>query len=143
MFNKDFFTSNTKYTREIAEARLIELGYSNFTFKNSCYTNGASFYFTSSEGKEIRVSDHSLTGKRAFTTIQVDIVEKKNISIAKIQKENKEIKVEQSFSIGDVVENHLGQGIVLGLENNMISIDFKNSGVKNIIIAFANLKKVC
>jgi hypothetical protein len=74
-FNSNFYQPNFKYTREIAEQRLISLGYKNFSFVSASYTNGASFYFTSEEGKEIRVSDHPLTGKRAFETIDVAIVE--------------------------------------------------------------------
>ena len=35
----------------MAEARLVDLGYKNFTFKSVSYTNGASFYFESEDGK--------------------------------------------------------------------------------------------
>ena len=50
-----------------------------FTFKSASYANGASFYFESEDGKEIRVSDHPLTCKRAFDVIQVDIVPVKTL----------------------------------------------------------------
>lgn len=72
-FNSNFYQPNRNYTKEMAEARLVDLGYKNFTFKSVSYTNGASFYFESEDGKELRVSDHRLTGKRAFYTIQIDI----------------------------------------------------------------------
>jgi hypothetical protein len=78
-FNNNFYTPTTSYTREMAEMRLTSLGYKDFSFKSSCYTNGASFYFEGEEGQEIRVSDHPLTGKRAFNTIQVSIVELKKL----------------------------------------------------------------
>lgn len=73
-FNSNFYKANRSYTREIAEQRLISLGYKDFTFKSVSYTNGASFYFESEDGTEIRVSDHPLTGRRAFDVVQVDIV---------------------------------------------------------------------
>lgn len=74
IFNSNFYQSNRNYTKEMAEARLVDLGYKNFTFKSVSYTNGASFYFESEDGKELRVSDHPLTGKRAFDTVQIDII---------------------------------------------------------------------
>ena len=73
-FNPNFFKPNRSYTREFAEQRLISLGFKGFQFKGCSYSNGASFYFESEEGREIRVSDHRLTGRRAFDVIQVDIV---------------------------------------------------------------------
>jgi hypothetical protein len=69
-FNKNFFASNRSYTLEMAENIMFENGYSNFQFKGSSFTNGASFYFTCND-KEIRVSDHTLTGKRAFNVTQL------------------------------------------------------------------------
>lgn len=78
-FNPNFYRSNRNYTKEMAEARLVELGYKNFTFKSVSYTNGASFYFESEDGKELRVSDHPLTGKRAFDTVKIDIVPVKTL----------------------------------------------------------------
>lgn len=86
-FNNNFYKSNRNYTREMAEARLVELGYSNFEFKASSFTNGASFYFTSEDNKTIRVSDHILTGSRAFETIQVSFEEMKTFK-AEIKKES-------------------------------------------------------
>lgn len=74
MLNTNFFTPNYSYTKEIAEKRLIDLGFVNFSYKGSSFSNGASFYFASAEGKEIRVSDHNLTGKRADECIQIRIV---------------------------------------------------------------------
>lgn len=85
-FNNDFYTPNRKYTRDMAEARLLELGYKNFHFKSVSYSNGASFYFESEDGKEIRVSDHPLTGKRAFDFVQIAIVEPKVLSVKKSEK---------------------------------------------------------
>ena len=84
-FNSNFYKSNTKYTREDAEARLYSLGYKNFYFKSVSYSNGCSFYFISEDGKEIRVSDHPLTGKRAFETIQVSITNVKTFSCKKVE----------------------------------------------------------
>lgn len=78
-FNTNFYKPNRSYTREIAEQRLISLGYKNFHFKGCSFSNGASFYFESEDGKEIRVSDHPLTGKRAFDVIQVYIVPVKTL----------------------------------------------------------------
>jgi len=77
MFNSNFYQSNNSYTREMAEAILTKKGFKNVTYKSSSFANGASFYFESEMGREIRVSDHKLTGKRAFDTIQVDLVERK------------------------------------------------------------------
>lgn len=65
----------------MAESRLNGLGYKNYSFNSACYTNGASFYFTSENGESIRVSDHELTGNRAFDTIQVSLIEKPKVSI--------------------------------------------------------------
>ena len=78
-FNSNFYTSNTSYTREMAEARMIEKGYSNFSFLGSSFSNGASFYFELQDGRKVRVSDHKLTGNRAFNTIQIYIVEPKTL----------------------------------------------------------------
>ncbi len=76
-FNPNFYQPNRSYTREIAEQRLLSLGFKNFQFKGCSFSNGASFYFENEEGREIRVSDHPLTGKRAFDIIQVNIEEPK------------------------------------------------------------------
>lgn len=76
-FNKSSYQPNLKATREQAEQRLISLGYKNFSFKSCSFSNGASFYFEGENGEEIRVSDHFLTGRRAFTTIQVSLYEVK------------------------------------------------------------------
>lgn len=76
-FNPNFFRPNTEATVEQATQRLIDLGYSNFHYKSMSRSNVASFYFTSENGEEIRVSDHRLTGNRAFNTIQVDLYEVK------------------------------------------------------------------
>jgi hypothetical protein len=78
-FNNSFYRPNFNYTREYAEARLTSLGYKNFSFTGSSFSNGASFYFQSESGQEIRVSDHPLTGKRAFDCIQVAIREIKSM----------------------------------------------------------------
>lgn len=79
-FNSNLYQPRTDYTREMAEKVMIENGYVNFHFTGMSYTNGASFYFES-EGKKIRVSDHNLTGKRAFEVIQLDIVKVKKASV--------------------------------------------------------------
>lgn len=76
-FNKAFFTANRNYTREIAEQKMKENGYTNYSFDGCSYENGASFYFTLDNGKKVRVSDHSLTGKRAFEYVQISFVEAK------------------------------------------------------------------
>src|SRR5690554_3145772 len=78
-FNSNFYKPNMSYTREDAEQRLKSLGFKNFQFKGLSYSNGASFYFESEEGREITVSDHPLTGRRAFETIQVYIVPVKTL----------------------------------------------------------------
>lgn len=82
-FNSNFYQPDTTATRTQAEKRLIELGYSNFTFKSQSKTNGASFYFEGENGEEIRVSDHPLTGRRAFNTVQVDLYEIKTMTVKK------------------------------------------------------------
>jgi len=76
-FNKNFFQANRNYTREMAEIKMNEKGFSNYSFDGCSYENGASFYFTLEDGKKVRVSDHSLTGKRAFEYIQIAFVEPK------------------------------------------------------------------
>ena len=86
-FNKNYYTPNFNYTLEHAEAILKENGITEYHFKSSSYTNGASFYFEDANGREIRVSDHSLTGKRAFNTIQLSLV--KRAILPTIKKENK------------------------------------------------------
>jgi len=74
-FNKNFYQPKTEYTREMAEARLVEKGLKGFRFTGCSYSNGASFYFEGVNGEKIRVSDHRLTGRRALGVIQVDLVE--------------------------------------------------------------------
>lgn len=77
-FNKAFFQPNRSYTRQMAEDKLISLGFTGLSFNGCSYENGASFYFTAENcEKEIRVSDHSLTGRRAFEYKQVNFVEPK------------------------------------------------------------------
>lgn len=73
-FNPNYHEPNLSYTREIAEQRLLSLGYKDFVFRNCSYNNGASFYFEAKDGREIRVSDHPLTNKRAFSVIDIPIV---------------------------------------------------------------------
>ena len=89
-FNSNFYQPNTKYTREDAEARLISLGYKNFSFKSASYSNGCSFYFIGEDGKEIRVSDHPLTGKRAFETVQISMVDVKILKVEVKKDDTKE-----------------------------------------------------
>ena len=84
-FNNKFYSPNTSYTREDAEKVMKENGYTDFQFKSCSFSNGASFYFDVN-GKEIRVSDHPLTGKRAFNTIQLSLL-KKSVIKANIKKE--------------------------------------------------------
>lgn len=84
-FNNDFYQNNAKYTREQAESKMIENGYSNFHFKGCSFSNGSSFYFDV-DGKEVRVSDHILTGKRAFDTIQISFVEVKTLKTNIVKK---------------------------------------------------------
>lgn len=85
MFNKDFFTPDHSYTREMAEQKLREKGFKNFQFSGSSFANGASFYFTSDKGEEIRVSDHKLTGKRLFDVIDIPFHEPKAFPTIKKQ----------------------------------------------------------
>lgn len=82
-FNSSFYKPNTSVTREMAEDRMKESGYTSFHFRASSYSNGASFYFTLDDGKEVRVSDHKLTGKRAVRTIQIDLFPVKKMKIKK------------------------------------------------------------
>jgi len=107
-FNKNFYQPNRSYTREFAEQRLNSLGYKNFSFKSVSYTNGASFYFEGENGEELRVSDHRLTGDRAFNVIQIDLKEikvlesplalrKKYLSGEITKKEYKNICEEKGF----------------------------------------------
>lgn len=84
MFNPKFYQPKMNYSREMAENRLFSLGYKNFRFKSCSFSHGASFYFESENGEEIRVSDHPLTGRRAFNTIQIYIVEPKIMSVKKL-----------------------------------------------------------
>ena len=83
MFNKNFYQPNTSATKEQAEARLVKLGYTNFQFKGQSFSNGASFYFTLEDDTEVRVSDHPLTGNRAFDIIQVSLYEIKTFPFTK------------------------------------------------------------
>jgi hypothetical protein len=83
MFNSNFYQTNTSATREQAEARLKKLGYKNFTFNSCSRSNGASFYFTLENGEQVRVSDHPLTGNRAFDVIQVSLYEIKTFPFVK------------------------------------------------------------
>lgn len=83
-FNNNFYKSNTSYTREIAEKLMIENGYTDFQFKGCSFANGASFYFDVN-GQEVRVSDHTLTGKRAFDVIQISFVKKSVFSAKKTE----------------------------------------------------------
>lgn len=96
-FNSNFYQSNRNYTKEMAEARLVDLGYKNFTFKSVSYTNGASFYFESEDGKELRVSDHHLTGKRAFDTVQIDIIPVKVLESP--------LKLRSKYISGEITKN--------------------------------------
>lgn len=85
-FNPNFYQSNMKYTREDAERVMRENGYTSFHFKGCSYSNGASFYFDV-EGldKEVRVSDHPLTGRRAFDVIELSFV-KRGVGLPKVNK---------------------------------------------------------
>ncbi len=98
-FNSNFYQANKSYNREFAENVLIQKGYSNFDFTGCSYSNGASFYFVLEDGRKVRVSDHNLTGKRAFEYIQVRLVEPVYFKpaqcpkkLAKAEKERAEFK---------------------------------------------------
>jgi len=73
-FNPNFYRPRMEYTREMAEARLKDLGYTEFYFTGCSHSNGASFYFELKDGTKVRVSDHPLTGRRAFDYIDISIV---------------------------------------------------------------------
>lgn len=72
-FNNSFYTADRNYTREMAEQVMRDNGYNDFQFKSASFSNGASFYFDV-DGREVRVSDHPLTGNRAFETVQLSLV---------------------------------------------------------------------
>jgi len=80
-FNKNFYQPNTKATREMAEKRMLETGFKSFSFKGSSFSNGASFYFTLTDGREVRVSDHPLTGNRAFNVLEVNLYPVKKLGL--------------------------------------------------------------
>jgi hypothetical protein len=82
-FNSNFYASNRTYTRQDAEERLIEKGIKEFAFTGQSYSNGASFYFEMNNGVKVRVSDHPLTGNRAFEYVQIPIREIKKIGVNK------------------------------------------------------------
>ena len=107
-FNSDFYTANKSYTREIAESKMTEKGYSNFTFTGCSYSNGASFYFTLEDGRKVRVSDHKLTGKRAFELIQISFIEQTvmpNDRIKKIIAEREKSAEEFRKKIAEMLAN--------------------------------------
>lgn len=141
MFNQRFYTPQTNYTRESAEKRLISLGYKNFSFKGSSYTNGASFYFTNEKGEEIRVSDHRLTGKRAFDCIQVDLIEVSTIGCIKKEATKIEAKV---YSVGENVKHStMGAGVVIEMDEvkGAVKVQFANQ-VKTFLTQFIKLEKL-
>lgn len=83
MFNRSFYTPEKRYTAQEAEQKMIEKGYTSFSLTGSSFTNGSSFYFETSTGEKVRVSDHSLTGNRAFEYTQIRFVEPKLMSAKK------------------------------------------------------------
>lgn len=93
-FNKNFYQPKTEYTREMAEARLVEKGLKGFRFTGCSYSNGASFYFEGVNGEKIRVSDHRLTGRRALGVIQVDLVEAGSLSVDQAVLKKREAEIE-------------------------------------------------
>lgn len=93
-FNKNFYQPKTEYTREMAEARLTEKGFSGFRFTGASHSNGASFYFEGVNGEKIRVSDHRLTGRRALGVIQVDLVEAGSLSVDQAVLKKREAEIE-------------------------------------------------
>jgi hypothetical protein len=82
-FNSNFYASNRTYTRQDAEERLIEKGIKEYTFTGQSYSNGASFYFEMNNGVKVRVSDHPLTGNRAFDYVQISLIKISKLSIKK------------------------------------------------------------
>jgi hypothetical protein len=82
-FNSNFYASNRTYTRQDAEERLIEKGIKEFAFTGQSYSNGASFYFEMNNGVKVRVSDHPLTGNRAFDYVQISLIKISKLSIKK------------------------------------------------------------
>ena len=97
-FNTAFYKPNHSFTLEFAEIRLNEEGFNTFRFTGSSFSHGASFYFEDCNGNKIRVSDHVLTGKRAFEEIQIPFLKVKifesGISLRKKYLENKITKSE-------------------------------------------------
>ncbi len=59
------------------------------------------FYFVDQEGNELRVSDHPLTGKRAFNTIEISI-------LPEITQERKDffnpLKIRKSYLEGKITK---------------------------------------
>ena len=82
-FNSNFYQSNSSFTKEMADAKMIASGYASFQFTGSSYSNGASFYYELENGKKVRVSDHPLTGKREIDMIQISLVQIKKMGINK------------------------------------------------------------
>lgn len=85
-FNPNFYESNLKYTRTDAEKRLNELGHEGYWFTGQSYANGASFYFINERGEKLRVSDHNLTGRRAFEVKQISITEVRSVKMTRKNK---------------------------------------------------------
>ena len=89
-----FIAATIKATIKDAEKVMTENGFTDFTFTGASYTNGASFYFTLCDNRKVRVSDHPLTGNRAFDVIQLSLFKVKeftskasNLSTFKLTKE--------------------------------------------------------
>lgn len=112
-FNDTFYRPNTIATLEQAEQRMKEEGYSTFHFKGVSRSNGVSFYFEIEGGQEVRVSDHPLTGRRAFDVIQVplykiikmsDIPEYKE-RMAKLKKKREKESAEFKARLEEMMKN--------------------------------------
>ena len=89
-----FIAAKIEATIKDAEKVMTENGFTDFTFTGASYTNGASFYFTLFDNRKVRVSDHPLTGNRAFDVIQLSLFKVKeftskasNLSTFKLTKE--------------------------------------------------------
>lgn len=82
MFNKNFYVP-TNYTREQAENILIENGFFAFSFVNVSRSNGTSFYYVLPDNRNVRISDHPLTGKRQTEYIQLFFYKPKSLGVNK------------------------------------------------------------
>ena len=102
-------------------------------------------YLTNAKKRMIFGREQANIPSRFIGEIEEDLIEFENVDNSKIVKKEKNIYTENvDYKYGDkIVHDKFGQGVVVGINNNIVSIAFNNKiGIKQFLKNHKSIKKI-